>query len=152
MKTDPRTLVHEVDKTTAPDLWPEIQGRRPGPPLPSPPNKSRLAAGALAFVVAAGALTFGYQALRLADETDRRHQATPVPKPSINPSSPESWHAPDGSWLMGEDLAAVLGVEASRKPDSCGAFVRQARTASKAIASTAFTWTSRTSISQADSC
>ena len=68
MRTDPRTLVHEVDKTTAPDLWSEIQGRRPGPPLPGPSNKSRLAAGALAFVVAAGALTFAYQALRPAPD------------------------------------------------------------------------------------
>jgi hypothetical protein len=78
--TDPRTLVHEVDAMPAPDLWAEIEGRRPEPPPPDPSDKSRFVAGAVALIVAGAALTFVFQALGPAQENDRRHQTTPRPQ------------------------------------------------------------------------
>lgn len=97
MKTDPRAMVNQIDQTPAPDLWRDIQGRRPGPPPPEPAHRGRLAAGLVAAVVSIAAIGFLVYAFSSSSENtavtnqDQRVDGE-IPALSATYRYPPTWH------------------------------------------------------------
>jgi dipeptidyl aminopeptidase/acylaminoacyl peptidase len=73
-----------LERSSAPDLWPDASTRRPGPP-PQPPASRRIVAGVVALVLAAAAtfgaaMAFRHSAPRPAAPSETPSPMAPAPK------------------------------------------------------------------------
>jgi hypothetical protein len=78
---DVRPLVRLVERAPVPDLWPDIESRRPGPLPPAPRPHRRVAAAVAALTVAVVGFVFVYEAIR----PDDTRSGTGTPSPTVEP-------------------------------------------------------------------
>jgi hypothetical protein len=80
---------HSLQRSGAPDLWPDIARRDPGPPEPTGPgNGRRVAIAVLAFAVAAAGFAVAVLALR-EGSTRGDHPSPSIAAPPVGPVTPE---------------------------------------------------------------
>jgi hypothetical protein len=85
MRDSVRSFVEQVDRTSTPDLWNVIRSRTPGPPPTDLGRGRRLLDAAVAIVVAVGALTIAYEALRVDQDATTVGTPTSPPVPMGEP-------------------------------------------------------------------
>lgn len=88
MKDDLRSLVHQVERASVPDLWDEARLRTPRALPPDPKLSQRVVAGSVAIVLAVLALAFAYEMLRpdrqpSVGETTTLSPSVPSPLPPL---------------------------------------------------------------------
>src|SRR5688572_14056710 len=78
---DVRSLVRLVERAPVPDLWPDIESRKPGPLPPAPGPDGRVVAAMLALAVAVAGFVFVYEAVRPHDTRSGAGKPTPAFEP-----------------------------------------------------------------------
>ncbi len=122
MRTDPHRLFRDADRVPAPDLWSEIERRRPHTPRTPRPG-AKILTIAVAFAVAAAGVGFAVAALGRSPHPSPVPAASPEPR-AVHPNVttvgsvgavPEAMAAADGTiWVSGGQGLAKIDVSSNQ--------------------------------------